>query len=108
MHILVLAFKSILNRKFTIALTIFSVALSIMLLLGVEHLRSDARESFANTISGTDLIVGARSGPVQLLLYSVFRIGNPTNNVSWESYQDIKKQRLVAWTISADPCPITA
>ncbi len=99
MYILTLALKSILNRKFTIALTIFSIALSIMLLLGVERLRNDARESFTNTISGTDLIVGARSGPVQLLLYSIFRIGNPTNNVSWESYQDIKKQKLVAWTV---------
>ncbi len=99
MYILTLALKSILNRKFTIALTIFSIALSIMLLLGVERLRNDARESFTNTISGTDLIVGARSGPVQLLLYSVFRIGNPTNNVSWKSYQDIKKQRLVSWTV---------
>jgi putative ABC transport system permease protein len=99
MHIFTLALKSILNRKFTIALTIFSIALSIMLLLGVERLRNDARESFTNTISGTDLIVGARSGPVQLLLYSVFRIGNPTNNVSWKSYQDIKKQRLVSWTV---------
>ncbi len=99
MHILVLALKSILNRKFTIALTIFSIALSIMLLLGVERLRNDARESFAHTISGTDLIVGARSGPVQLLLYTVFRIGNPTNNVSWESYEEIRKQPLVDWTV---------
>jgi putative ABC transport system permease protein len=99
MHIFSLALKSILNRRFSISLTIFSIALSIMLLLGVERLRNDARESFANTISGTDLIVGARSGPVQLMLYSVFRIGNPTNNVSWKSYEEIKKQRLVAWTI---------
>ena len=99
MHILVLAYKSILNRKFTLALTIFSISLSIMLLLGVERLRNDARESFTNTISGTDLIVGARSGPVQLLLYSVFRIGNPTNNISWKSYEDIRSQQLVAWTI---------
>ncbi len=99
MNILTLALKSILNRKFTIALTLFSIALSIMLLLGVERLRNDARESFTNTISGTDLIVGARSGPVQLLLYSVFRIGNPTNNVSWESYQDIKNHKLVSWAV---------
>ena len=99
MHILALAFKSILNRKFTIALTVFSIALSIMLLLGVERLRSDAQSSFANTISGTDLIVGARSGPVQLVLYSVFRIGNPTNNISWQSYEDIKNHRLVKWTV---------
>ncbi len=99
MYILTLALKSILNRKFTIALTIFSIALSILLLLGVERLRNDARESFSNTISGTDLIVGARSSPVQLLLYSVFRIGNPTNNVSWQSYQDIKNQKLVSWAV---------
>ena len=74
MYILVLAVKSILNRKFTIVLTIFSVALSVMLLLGVERLRNDARESFTNTISGTDLIVGARSGQVQLLIYFVFSL----------------------------------
>ena len=55
--------------------------------------------SFANTLSGTDLIVGARSGPVQLLLYSVFRIGDATNNISWESYQDIKAHPLVKWTV---------
>ncbi|OMH26636.1 ABC transporter permease [Motiliproteus sp. MSK22-1] len=99
MHILSLAFNSILNRKLTLALTVLSISLSIMLLLGVERLRNDARESFANTISGTDLIVGARGGPTQLLLYSVFRIGDPTNNVSWKSYEDIRNKQHVAWTI---------
>ena len=58
-----------------------------------------ARDSFANTVSGTDLIVGARSGQVNLLLYSVFRIGNPTNNVGWDSYQSIKDKPGIAWTI---------
>ncbi|MCW8907593.1 MAG: ABC transporter permease [Sedimenticola sp.] len=99
MYILTLALKSILNRRSTVLLTIVSLALSVMLLLGVERLRADMRESFANTLSGTDLVVGARSGSVQLLLYSVFRIGNPTNNVSWESYQDIRSHKLVAWTV---------
>ena len=99
MNMLSLALKSMLNRKFTLGMTIFSIALSILLLLGVERLRHDARESFTNTLSGTDLIVGARSGQVQLLLYAIFRIGNPTNNVSWESYQDIRQQPAVEWTI---------
>jgi putative ABC transport system permease protein len=49
--------------------------------------RTEARASFASTISGTDLIVGARSGSVNLLLYSVFRIGNATNNIRWESFE---------------------
>lgn len=70
-----------------------------MLLVGVERLRTETRESFANTVSGTDLIVGARTGPVQLLLYSVFRIGHATNNISWASYREIATHPRVAWTI---------
>jgi len=99
MAILSLAWQSLWNRRFTALLTIISIALSVTLLVGVERLRTEARMSFANTLSGTDLIVGARSGPVQLLLYSVFRIGDATNNISWQSYQDIKAHPLVKWTV---------
>ncbi|MCG8543874.1 MAG: ABC transporter permease, partial [Alphaproteobacteria bacterium] len=88
MPIVALSLKSLMNRKGTALLTIFTIAISVMLVLGVEKVRTEAKQSFANTISGTDLIVGARSGAIQLLLYSVFRIGNATNNISWESYQD--------------------
>lgn len=99
MSIIMLALKSIWNRRITAILTIVTIAFSVTLLLGVEKIRKGARASFANTISGTDLIVGARSGPIQLLLYSVFRIGNATNNISWESYQDFAKRSRVKWTI---------
>lgn len=98
-NILLLAMKSLRNRKFTVCLTIISIGLSVALLLGVERIRTESRNSFTNTISGTDLVVGARSGAVQLLLYSVFRIGYATNNISWESYQDIAGFPSVAWTI---------
>lgn len=99
MPIVMLSLESIYNRRGTALLTIMAIAFSITLLLGVERIREGAHESFANTISGTDLIVGARSGPVQLLLYSVFRIGNATNNISWESYQDFAQNPAVKWTI---------
>ena len=99
MAIFTLAWKSLLNRRFTAGLTVVSIALSVTLLVGVERLRTEARASFANTLSGTDLIVGARSGPVQLLLYAVFRIGDATNNISWQSYQDIAAHPKVAWTV---------
>jgi len=97
--ILELAIKSLRNRKFTSALTVLSIALAVVLLLGVERIRQEARESFASTISGTDLIVGARSSPVHLLLYSVFRIGNATNNVRWDTYRALASRPEVAWTI---------
>ncbi|QZA77695.1 ABC transporter permease [Deefgea tanakiae] len=94
-----IALKSLLNRRLTVALSILTVALSVLLLVGVERLRTEARNSFANTVSGTDLIVGARTGSVQLLLYSVFRVGNATNNIAWESYQKLAADPRVAWTI---------
>lgn len=94
-----LALQSLWARRLTAGLTLLAVAISVTLLLGVERVRNQARESFANTVSGTDLIVGARSGQVNLLLYSVFRIGNPTNNVGWDAYQAIKQQPGIAWTI---------
>ncbi|CDT27950.1 ABC transporter permease [Vibrio coralliirubri] len=94
-----LALKSVLNRKATAILTILTVAVSVILLLGVERVRTEAKSSFANTISGTDLIVGGRSGQVNLLLYSVFRIGNATNNIDWISYEEFSQHNAVKWAI---------
>jgi len=97
--ILRLALASLRARSLTVGLTILSIALAVALFLGVEKVRTGARASFADTISGTDLIVGARSGSVQLLLYSVFRIGNATNNVTWQSFEDIAARPEVDWIV---------
>ena len=99
MIVLRLALQSLQARWLTALLSVLAIGFSVMLLLGVEKVRTGARQSFADTISGTDLIIGARSGGVQLLLYSVFRIGNATNNVTWKSYQDIASHPDVAWTV---------
>jgi len=99
MIILRLALASLWNRRGTAVLTALAIAISVTLLLGVQKIRTDIRSGFANTISGADLIVGARSGPVNLLLYSIFRLGDATNNVSWTNYQRIAAHPEVDWTI---------
>ncbi|MYE11654.1 MAG: FtsX-like permease family protein [Gammaproteobacteria bacterium] len=98
-HLFTLALRSVLNRRLTAGLTILSVAVSVTLLLGVDRIRTEARAGFENTITGADLIVGARGGQLNLLLYSVFRIGDATSGISWASYQDIAARPEVAWTI---------
>jgi putative ABC transport system permease protein len=97
--ILTLAARSISNRAGTALLTILTVAISVTLFLTVEKVRHGARASFENTISGVDLIVGARSSAVNLLLYSVFHIGDATNNITWDSYQIVDNAPGVAWTV---------
>ncbi|MCR8713492.1 ABC transporter permease [Stenotrophomonas indicatrix] len=94
-----LAWASLRSRALSVSLTVLVITLSVVLLLGVERIRTQAHEGFASTVSGTDLIVGARSGPVNLLLYSVFHIGDPTNNVSWQSYQELSALPQVKWAV---------
>ena len=93
------AWRSLLYRFSGVVLTVVSVAISVFVLLGVEHVRQEARNGFASTVSGVDLIVGARTGEVNLLLLSVFRIGTPTANVSWSSLEQIEAQKNVDWTV---------
>ncbi|WP_462173448.1 ABC transporter permease [Pseudoalteromonas xiamenensis] len=94
-----LAIKSTFNRKGAVLLTLFAIAISVMVLLTIERIRHEAKVSFSNTLSGTDLIVGAKTGDIQLLLASVFRLGYTNNGVSWQSYSDIQSKKGVAWTI---------
>lgn len=94
-----LALLSLRNRWLTALLTVISIAVSVALVLGVEKVRNGARSSFADTLSGTDLIVGARTGNIQLMLYSVFRIGDATKNVSWRSYREIAARPEVSWIV---------
>ncbi len=99
MNLLRIAIKSARFRRTSLLLTIFTIAISVTLLVGVDKIRKESKSSLLNTVSQTDLIVGARSSPTNLLLYSVFRIGNATNNVTWDTYETIAARDEVAWTI---------
>jgi putative ABC transport system permease protein len=94
-----ISWKSLKNRKLATSLTVFSMTLSLVLLMTVERIQRAAQDGFTQTVSGVDLIVGARSGPLQLILYSVFNMGQATQNVSIESYNQIKARPEIEWTI---------
>ena len=94
-----LATKSLVNRKHSVMLTLLSLVVSISVLISVEHIRHQAKESFNRTLSGVDLIVGARSGQLNLLLYTVFRIGSPTTNISWDAVNELERNKLVDWVV---------
>ena len=94
-----LAIASLKNRAGTVLLTLLTLALSVTLFLGVEKIRHSTKSSFEATISGTDLIVGVRSAPVNLLLAAVFRLGDAPANISWETAEAIAARADVAWSV---------
>ncbi len=94
-----LAALSAWSRRLTLGLSLVAIALAVTLLLAVERIRGDARQSFAQSVSGVDLVVGARTGSVQLMLYAVFHAGAASNNISWDSYRAIASHPAVDWAL---------
>ena len=97
--VLRLAALSAWSRRLTLGLTLLAIVLATTLLLAVERIRVDARQSFAQSVSGVDLVVGARTGAVQLMLYAVFHSGAASNNIGWNSYQAIAGHPAVDWAV---------
>lgn len=97
--LITLAAASAWNRRGTLALVAASIALATLLLLTVERVRHDVRENFSRAVSGTDLVVGARTGAVQLMLYAVFHVGGATSNIRVESLEAIARHRAVDWVV---------
>ncbi|WP_028115656.1 ABC transporter permease [Ferrimonas senticii] len=94
-----LMLQSLRNRRTSALLSIGVIAVAVALFVSVEMVRQQAKQSFTNTIASTDLLVGARSGDLNLLLYSVFHLGQPTANMSWQSYQKVGQMNGVSWTV---------
>jgi putative ABC transport system permease protein len=97
--VLSLALHSVWARRLTLGVALVAIMLSSATLLAVERLREDARASFTQAVSGVDLVVGARTGGVQLVLYAVFRIGGATHNFGWQSFQEIARHPAVDWAV---------
>lgn len=94
-----LALYSLRHRRLTVGFALAGIALATLVLLGVEKLRTEGKAQFMNSVSGVDLLVGPRSGGVQLLLYSVFHLGQPTHNLRWDTYQALQQMRGVSWVV---------
>ncbi|WP_127114890.1 ABC transporter permease [Shimia sediminis] len=94
-----LACLSLANRRFSLALTVLAIALSVALILGIERLRDAAREGFASTISGVDLIVGSRGSDLQILLATAYGVGFTSNSLGWETYENLQALPQTEWAV---------
>src|SRR6056300_701998 len=97
--LLKVAIESLKNRRSSVLLTIFALTISISLLLTVEHIRQQAKASFTRTVSGVDLIVGPRTGSLNLLLFSVYHKGSVGSNMEYNARALLSQNKNVEWTI---------
>jgi putative ABC transport system permease protein len=94
-----LALLSAWSRRLAVGLVVASLGLACALVLTVQQLRSDARQSFSQAVSGVDLIVGPRGSATEILLYSVFQLGRPTANMPAKVLPEIQTLAMVDWAL---------
>ena len=94
-----LTYRSIQNRKITFFLSVISITISVLLLLGVDKAVKSSKEHFINTINSTDLIVASSNGSLDILLNLIFHLSDPLKEMSYRSFEDIKAFDEVAWAV---------
>lgn len=97
--LLKLVFHSAMSRSASLSLLLVCVAASASLLLSLDLIRQSAKQSFAQSVSGTDLIVGGPGSPMGLMLYSVLRLGEPARELPYTALEFIQKDKRVAWAL---------
>ncbi|WP_248723166.1 ABC transporter permease [Seonamhaeicola sp. ML3] len=76
-------------------LSVFTLALSIVLLLGIKQIKTSFNHQIDNNLAGIDMVVGAKGSPLQLVFASVLHLDNPTGNISYKEAKNISKNPFV-------------
>jgi putative ABC transport system permease protein len=87
------------SRLIPTSLVTISLMASMVLLLSIERIQQGAEEGFNQSISGVDAIIGPRSSSIELVLYTVFHLGRPTNNITTKTVNDVKLRGDISWLV---------
>jgi putative ABC transport system permease protein len=94
-----MALASAASRKLVLGISLLAVAVSSAVILSVAQIRADVRHSFASAITGVDLIVGSRDSPTELLMYTVFGLGQASRNMPYSAATSIAALPGVSWVV---------
>ena len=90
-----IAWRSIQQRSLASLLTAISMALGVMLVVAVLVIYSVVDHAFHRGGEGYDLIVGPPKGSnLDLVLSSVFYVGQPISTLPYSVYQDLYESRI--------------
>jgi len=96
---LTLLVRSILARRFSLGLIVVSFAAAVALYVSVQNVQRMTRAGFESSTANVDLVVGARSSDIQILLNAVFGIGETAGLMSSEAISDIAALPPTAWHV---------
>ncbi|HXH13609.1 MAG TPA: ABC transporter permease [Alphaproteobacteria bacterium] len=95
MTLVAVAWKYLLGRVMTSALTGLAVALGVALLMATFLLTRGIRDSFIAGTTDYNLIVGAKGSSTQLVMNAIFRIDVPPPNIPYTVFERLTADRRV-------------
>lgn len=95
MNIWKISLQNIKSKALYTFLSVFTLALSIALLLGMLQLKTSFKHQMENNLGEIDLVIGAKGSPLQLVLASVLHLDNPTGNISYEDAMKTGKNPMI-------------
>jgi putative ABC transport system permease protein len=98
-----IAWRSIQQRSLASALTAFAMGLGVALVASVLVIHGVIDQSFRRGAQGYDLIVGAKGESIQLVLNTVFHLGQAPESIPYRYYEELKEGRFSAAVETAVP-----
>ena len=95
MNIWNISLQNIKSKPLYTFLSVFILAISIALLLGILQLKRSFKNQIENNLGKIDVVICAKGSPLQLVLASVLHIDNPTGNISYKEALRISKNPLI-------------
>lgn len=104
MSLFAIAWRSIRQRGLASALTGFSMALGVALVVAVLVIHHVVADSFRrNAGLGYDIIVGAKGGKLQLVLNTVYHLSSPVENIPYSLLKEFTDGQFKPYVAKAIP-----
>lgn len=90
-----MAWKNMLHKPLSSLLCWVLLATSVGIISLLIILQNRLENQFANSISGIDMVIGAKGSPLQLILSAVYHVDAPTGNIKLEEAERWMKHPFV-------------
>ncbi|MDP6129601.1 MAG: ABC transporter permease, partial [Planctomycetota bacterium] len=91
--------RNLRRRPLATVLTSFSVALGVALFSTVGAVRRASEEGFQRSAAICDLVVGPKGSSLELVLNSLYHMGQSQGNIPFSVLQSLNERPGVEWTI---------
>jgi putative ABC transport system permease protein len=99
MNTFTLVLRNISQRALSVVLTGISVALGVALISATVEIRRQVEENFNQASVGYEMIVGAKGSALQLVLNTVYQLGDPVGNIPYATYLRYRNHPMVSYAI---------